>query len=141
MDWHPLFAAPPPIAAHAVMAFSAFAIAIAQFTMPKGNLRHRIVGYGWVLLMASVAFSSFAIRGLNGRALSFVHIVSVTTLIGLPFAVLHARRHRVRRHAWAMIGLFVGALVIAGGFTLVPGRIMHRVVFGALPPPPGTLCG
>ncbi len=25
-----------------------------------------------------------------------------------------------------------GALVIAGGFTLLPGRIMHGVVFGAV---------
>jgi uncharacterized membrane protein len=30
-----------------------------------------------------------------------------------------------------MIGIFFGALVIAGLFTLVPGRIMHAVVFGS----------
>jgi hypothetical protein len=29
-----------------------------------------------------------------------------------------------------MISLYVGALVIAGGFTFVPGRIMHDVAFG-----------
>ena len=29
-----------------------------------------------------------------------------------------------------MLSLFFGALVIAGIFTLVPGRIMHSVVFG-----------
>jgi uncharacterized membrane protein len=29
-----------------------------------------------------------------------------------------------------MIGIFCGALVIAGLFTLVPGRIMHAVLFG-----------
>jgi uncharacterized membrane protein len=29
-----------------------------------------------------------------------------------------------------MIGIFAGALVVAGLFTLVPGRIMHAVVFG-----------
>jgi uncharacterized membrane protein len=29
-----------------------------------------------------------------------------------------------------MIFIFSGALVIAGLFTLVPGRIMHSVVFG-----------
>ncbi len=29
-----------------------------------------------------------------------------------------------------MLGLFLGALVIAGIFTLLPGRIMHKVVFG-----------
>jgi uncharacterized membrane protein len=30
-----------------------------------------------------------------------------------------------------MISIFVGALVIAGAFTLLPGRVMHAVVFGA----------
>jgi uncharacterized membrane protein len=29
-----------------------------------------------------------------------------------------------------MIFIFTGALVIAGLFTLLPGRIMHSVVFG-----------
>ncbi len=29
-----------------------------------------------------------------------------------------------------MIAIFSGALVIAGLFTLLPGRIMHAVVFG-----------
>jgi uncharacterized membrane protein len=29
-----------------------------------------------------------------------------------------------------MISVFAGALVIAGLFTLLPGRIMHAVVFG-----------
>ena len=31
-----------------------------------------------------------------------------------------------------MIMIFAGALVIAGLFTFVPGRIMHAVVFGHL---------
>jgi uncharacterized membrane protein len=29
-----------------------------------------------------------------------------------------------------MLGLFFGALVVAGIFTFLPGRIMHAVVFG-----------
>ena len=32
--------------------------------------------------------------------------------------------------ALAMISIFLGALVVAGAFTLLPGRIMHQVVFG-----------
>jgi len=48
----------------------------------------------------------------------------------LPIAVLHARRHRVAAHRTAMMSLFIGALVIAGAFTLLPGRVMHAVVFG-----------
>jgi uncharacterized membrane protein len=30
-----------------------------------------------------------------------------------------------------MISLFLGALLIAGLFTLLPGRIMHAVAFGS----------
>ena len=30
-----------------------------------------------------------------------------------------------------MIGIFIGALIIAGFFTFVPGRIMYAVAFGS----------
>ena len=30
-----------------------------------------------------------------------------------------------------MISIFAGALLLAGLFTLVPGRLMHTVLFGA----------
>jgi uncharacterized membrane protein len=49
----------------------------------------------------------------------------------LPLGVLAARRHRVSAHRKTMIGLFLGALATAGLFTLMPGRIMHEVVFGS----------
>jgi len=48
----------------------------------------------------------------------------------LPLAVLAAHRHDVARHRRAMIMIFAGALVVAGAFTLLPGRIMHAVAFG-----------
>ncbi len=59
-----------------------------------------------------------------------LHLLSIWVLVLLPLAVLAARRHRVGAHSKAMIGLFAGAHIIAGGFTLLPGRIMHSVVFG-----------
>jgi uncharacterized membrane protein len=49
----------------------------------------------------------------------------------LPLAVWKAHRHEVAAHRRAMIFLFTGALVIAGLFTVVPGRIMHTVLFGS----------
>lgn len=138
MSLAPLLAAPPVVGAHAAAALAAFVLGLAQFALPKGTPRHRATGWAWVALMAGVSLSSFSIRVLRHGGFSFVHIISGFTLIMLPVAVLHARRHRVARHGWAMTGLFLGALVIAGAFTLVPGRIMHAVVFGALPTPP---CG
>lgn len=52
-------------------------------------------------------------------------------LVMLPLGVLAARRHRVSAHSKTMIGLFIGALVIAGLFTLAPDRLMHQVVFSS----------
>ena len=121
------------------MAFVALGLGIVQLAAPKGTLPHRTMGYIWVAVMTLIALSSFGIRELRPGSFSFVHIISLATLAVLPFAVLHARRGRVRRHAIAMASLFFGALIIAGLFTLVPGRIMNYVVFGAREP--GWACG
>jgi uncharacterized membrane protein len=60
-----------------------------------------------------------------------IHLLAAVTLVALPVAVLHARRHRVNRHRNAMLAVFLGALVVAGAFTLLPSRLMHAVVFGS----------
>jgi len=57
--------------------------------------------------------------------------LSLFTLAMVPLAVLAARRGRIGSHRSAMTWLFFLALVVTGLFTLWPGRIMHRVVFGA----------
>jgi uncharacterized membrane protein len=81
--------------------------------------------------MAAVSLSSFFIHDLRvWGPWCPIHLLSIFTLAVLPFAVLHARRHRVSSHRNAMIGIFTGARVIAGLFTFVPGRIMYAVVFG-----------
>ena len=81
--------------------------------------------------MAAVAASSFWIHEIRlFGPLSPIHLLSIFTLIMLVLAVLHARRHNVSGHRKAMMSIFFGALVIAGLFTFLPGRIMHAVVFG-----------
>lgn len=131
MSLAPLLNAEPAIQLHAFTALAAFALGTIQLGAPKGTLPHRTAGWLWVVLMVIVAASSFFIHELRvWGAWSPIHLLSVFTLVALPLAVLHARRHRVGRHRNAMIAIFVGALVIAGLFTLMPGRIMHAVVFG-----------
>ena len=131
MSLAPLLDAAPAIPVHAFAAMAAFALGVVQFAAPKGTLPHRTVGWIWVGLMAIVAASSFWIHEI--RLLgpwSPIHLLSIFTLIMLPIAVWRARRHRVADHRRIMTMTFVGALVIAGLFTLLPGRIMHAVVFG-----------
>jgi uncharacterized membrane protein len=127
----PLLNAEPAIQLHAFTAMAAFALGAMQLSAPKGTLPHRTAGWVWVALMVIVAVSSFFIHDLRvWDAWSPIHLLSVFTLAMLPLAVMHARRHRVDKHRRAMIAIFVGALVVAGVFTVAPGRIMHAVVFG-----------
>ena len=131
MSLAPLLQAEPVIQIHAFAAIGAFALGLIQFAAPKGTLPHRTIGWIWVALMAMIALSSFFIHEIKlVGPFSPIHLLTIFTLVMLPLAVLHARRHNVKRHRGAMISIFFGALVIAGAFTFVPGRIMHAVVFG-----------
>lgn len=131
MSLAPLLDAAPGIPLHAFAAMSAFVLGLVQFAAPKGTLPHRTIGWVWVLLMLAVAISSFWVHQI--RLLgpwSPIHLLSIFVLIMLPLAVWRAHRHQVALHRRAMILIFSGALVVAGLLTLLPGRIMHAVVFG-----------
>jgi uncharacterized membrane protein len=131
MNLAPLLNALPPIPLHAIAAMAAFVLGVVQLAAPKGTLPHRTLGWIWVLLMAVVAVSSFWIHQIRlVGPWSPIHLLSIFTLVMLPLGVWRAHRHQVNAHRRTMIGIFAGALVIAGAFTLVPGRIMHTVIFG-----------
>jgi uncharacterized membrane protein len=131
MTLAPLLSASPIIQAHAFAAMMAFALGVVQLAAPKGTIPHRTVGWIWVVLMAVVAVSSFWIHDIRMIGpFSPIHLLSIFTLAMLVLAVMHARRHRVDRHRKAMTTIFIGALIIAGVFTFLPGRIMHAVAFG-----------
>jgi uncharacterized membrane protein len=132
MTLAPLLDSPTVIQIHAFAAIAAFAIGVVQLAAPKGTIPHRLIGWSWAILMLAVAVSSLFIHVLRvWGPWSPIHLLSILVLVTLPLAVWHARRHHVRRHRNAMTALFMGALVIAGAFTLLPGRIMHAVVFGS----------
>jgi uncharacterized membrane protein len=132
MTLAPLLAASPAVKLHAFAAMTAFVLGVVQLSAPKGTIPHRAIGWIWVLLMLAVSISAFWIHELRlWGPWSPIHLLAIFTLVMLPIAVLHARRHRVAQHRWFMIGIFFGALVIAGLFTFVPGRIMYAVAFGS----------
>jgi len=131
MNLAPLTNAPFAIQLHAYAALAAFALGTMQFARVKGTTQHRALGYTWVGLMLIVAISSFWIHDMRvWGPWSPIHLLSIFTLTMLPLGVHYARRHNVTGHKRTMISIFAGALIIAGIFTLAPGRIMHRVLFG-----------
>jgi uncharacterized membrane protein len=131
MTLAPLLAAPAVIQFHAFAAIAAFALGVVQLAAPKGTIPHRAVGWSWVLLMLAIAISSFFIHTIRlWGPFSPIHLLSLLTLVTVPLAVWLAHRHDVRHHRIAMTSIFISALVLAGAFTLLPGRIMSAVVFG-----------
>jgi uncharacterized membrane protein len=131
MNLAPLTNAPLAIQLHAYAALAAFVLGVVQLARVKGTTGHRTLGYTWVGLMLTVAIGSFWIHELRlWGAWSPIHLLSSVTLGMLPLGIMHARRHSVSAHRGTMLGLFAGALIVAGIFTFVPGRIMYRVLFG-----------
>lgn len=131
MTLDPLLDASPAIRVHAFAALAALALGIVQFSAPKGSPPHRAIGWAWGGLMAAVALSSFFIHGMRWVGpFGPIHLLSLYVVWALPMALFAAHRGDVERHRRMMRGLFLGGLVLAGLFTLWPGRIMHQVVFG-----------
>ena len=127
MTLTPLLNAPAAVQFHAAAALLALGLGVYVLATPKGTPRHRMAGSVWAAVMMAVALSSFAIT--RSGHFSAIHILSVVTLIAIPRAIWSRRTGRIRGHAIGMIATFAG-LLIAGAFTLAPGRIMHAVAFG-----------
>lgn len=131
MSFAPLLEAAPAIPLHAFAAMAALVLGAVQLAGPKGTLPHRALGWVWAALMLVVALSSFWIHQIRlVGPWSPIHLLSIFSLVMLVLGIMAARTRNIRRHRITMISIFFGALVIAGLFTFMPGRIMHAVVFG-----------
>lgn len=81
--------------------------------------------------MAVVAISSFWIYSIaHIGPFSVIHLISAGVVVGLVAGVPAARCKRIRDHRAFMTNMVWGGLVVAGGFTPLPGRIMRSVIFG-----------
>ena len=118
---------PLPVTIHIASAFSALILGAALLSRRlKGDRAHRIAGWTWVALMFTVALSSLWVPAF--MKLSWIHLFTLLTLVSLPLGIYRARTHDVKAHRGTMIGLFTGGLVIAGLFTLVPGRVLGNAL-------------
>lgn len=131
MNLEPLTNTSTAIQLHVIAAVLAFALGILQFFLRKGTAQHKMAGWVWIGLMAAVALSSFFIHTIQLVGLwSPIHLLSIYTLIMLWWGVRQGRKGNLKEHGIAMASLFVFALIGAGAFTLLPGRMMHTVIFG-----------
>jgi len=131
MTLAPLLSASASIQVHVAAAVAALALTVPQLALPKGRAVHRRLGYAWAAAMLLVAASSFLIHAKRTFGpFSWIHLLSVLTLVMVPLGIARARRGQVGAHRWTMLSLVLFALLVTGLFTLWWGRIMHAVVLG-----------
>jgi uncharacterized membrane protein len=120
----------PVILTHTFAAIAALALGIVVFMRRKGTPTHRWMGRAWVGLMALTALSSFFIKA-NG-SFSWIHLLSIGVLLMLVLGVVAAMRRNLVSHQRIMKGVFTGGLIIAGAFTLLPHRLLGRMLWGSV---------
>jgi len=127
-DMHPNFT--PIILAHTIAALAALALGATMFLARKGTFLHRVAGRSWVALMLAVAVSSFWIKSSGG--FSWIHILSVSVIVLVGVLVYQAVTRQISAHRRLAIGLYGAGLVITGFFTLLPYRLLGRLVWSTV---------
>lgn len=119
---------------HLATVVPAFAIGGLQLLRRKGTPIHRLLGKVYMLLMLGTALITLAMPAKVGPQLlhhfGFIHVFSLVTLINIPIAYLAARYGNIRAHRAAMISLYIGGILIAGTLAFLPGRMLHKWLFG-----------
>jgi uncharacterized membrane protein len=120
---------PPLIWPHLASIMLAVVLTPVMLLRPRGTPSHRQLGWVWVVAMFSTALLSLFVRNVNHGGFSFIHILSVWTMIQVPVIVWSARRHNVKRHRFGVRAMVTGALLIAGFFTFPFNRLLGQWLF------------
>jgi uncharacterized membrane protein len=122
----------PLVFFHLVTAFGALVLGLFIMARRKGTGSHRALGWAWVALMGSTAIASGFIRDYqlpNLAGFTPIHAFTVLAAINLPRGIWYIRRGNVVGHQQTMRGLYIGACVLAGLFTLLPSRFLGRLLW------------
>lgn len=133
----------PLIAVHMTAALAAIAIGPIALWARRGHARrqphsqrprlHRAAGYAWVTLMLITALSAIFISDPavpNIAGFSAIHLLIPVVLGTLFLAFRQLLRGNVNGHRKSMLTLYISACLIAGAFTLAPGRLLGQLVWG-----------
>lgn len=129
----------PIIAIHASAAIAATVIGPfalwARLGLRQRPRLHRALGYAWVTLMLAAALSAVFIRDSSlamVAGFSPIHLLIPAVLIALFGAFWFLARGNVAGHRKTMVNLYIGSCVIAGAFTLLPGRLLGQLLWSSL---------
>ena len=128
---------------HAFFALAAVPVGLYIFFKKKGTKQHRFIGRVWVSFLLIVSFTALFITSpmtdtvFNPRFYSWIHFLIRFTVGNLIYSIWSIRQFKKTKlgkhknaHIYSMVGVYFGALLVAGAFTLMPGRMFHEIIFG-----------
>ena len=125
------------IYAHVTLALLAVPLGLYIFLTKKGTKQHKMLGRIWVIFLIIVSLTAIFIQTINPGQYSWIHLLIPFTLVSLIYSIWNIKKYKKTKierykysHMYSMIGVYVGALLIAGAFTLMPGRFFHEILFG-----------
>lgn len=124
---------PAVVAIHLATVLPAALIGTALMAMRKGSNRHRLLGKTYLILMAFTGMWTLfmpSFSPLIGGHFGPLHALSLLTIWTVPTAWRAARRGNIRGHRSAMIQLYIGGILLAGGWAVFgPGRYLNQLLF------------
>jgi uncharacterized membrane protein len=125
-----------PIYIHAFFALIAVPVGLYILLTKKGTQKHKLTGRIWTLFLLIVSFTALFIQAINPGEYSLIHLLIPWTIGSLIYSIWSIRKFQKTKlqkykkaHMYSMIGVYVGALLVAGVFTLMPGRLFYEILF------------
>ena len=112
---------------HSVLAILAIPLGLYIIITKKGTKSHKMLGRIWVTALLIVSLTAIFIQTIKPGQYSLIHLLVPYTIGSLIYSIWNIRRFKktkIKRykiaHMRSMIGVYIGALLIAGAFTLMP---------------------
>jgi len=119
--------------AHLATVIPCFIIGTILLLIKKGTKTHKNFGRIYMVLMLITATITLFMPADVGPTIfnhfGWIHSFSFLTIYTVPTAYFAIKKGNVKAHKRKMILLYFGAIIIAGGFTFVPGRYLHELLF------------
>jgi uncharacterized membrane protein len=122
---------------HAFFALTAVPFRMYIFLTKKGTKKHKLFGRIWVGWLVIISLTAIFIQEITLGEYSFIHLLIPLTMGSLIYSIWSIKKFKKTKlqkykqsHMSSMIGLYVGALILAGAFTLLPGRLFYEILFG-----------
>jgi uncharacterized membrane protein len=128
--------APLIIQLHVASALPAILIGPFAIFMKTSWRLHKIVGFSWIVAMASLCITGLLIPSYNLAVIGHlgpIHLFCFWGLSGIFNGVRYARLGRIAEHRMTLKWTWFGAMGAASLANFLPGRTINRMFFETTP--------